>query len=242
MKNAVVTGASTGIGRVTAIKMAQAGYHVFLVARSENNLSQTAQLISKEGGSTTVIPTDLSDLDQIDRLIKEINDQVKSIDVIINIAGIWHGKNEVYSGINFEDFDQQIILDTYTVGFTAPSLIIHGLLPKMKAGSKIVNLSGTFENGAKGWLPYFASKRALEDLTIGLAQELKEKDIQVNAVSPADTATEAYKKYFPEYLNEAISPEEIAEQIVKLCDLSDKTTGQVFVVKKGQKPSTGFHY
>ena len=100
------------------------------------------------------------------------------------------------------------------MGFTAPSLIIHGLLSKMGRKSKIVNLSGTFENGGKGWLPYYASKRALEDLTIGLSQELEDRDIQVNAVSPSDTATEAYAKYFPQYMDEAISPEKLWNKLL----------------------------
>jgi len=107
---------------------------------------------------------------------------------------------------------------------------------------KIINLSGTFENGAKGWLPYFVSKRALEDLTIGLAEELKDKDIQVNAISPSDTATKAYKKYFPQYINEAIGPEEIAKCALYLCSPeADIVTGKVFVLKKGQEPREGYH-
>jgi len=97
--------------------------------------------------------------------------------------------------------------------------------------------------GAKGWLPYYVSKRAIEDLTIGLAEELKDKSIQVNAISPSDTATEAYKKYFPQYVKEAIEPEKIAKQAVFLCSPeANDITGKVSVVKKGEKPFEGFHY
>lgn len=83
---------------------------------------------------------------------------------------------------------------------------------------------------------------ALEDLTIGLSQELEDRDIQVNAVSPSDTATEAYAKYFPQYMDEAISPEKIAEQIVKLCQEDSTITGKVFVMKQGKELFEGFHY
>lgn len=242
MKNAIVTGASTGIGRATAIKMAEAGYHAFLVARGKEKLEETARTIEQAGGVATIFPTDLSKLEQVNNLIESVLRQVETVDAIINIAGIWHGENEVFAEKDYQNFDQRVILDTYTVGFTAPSLIIHGLLPKMGVGSKIVNLSGTFENGGKGWLPYYASKRALEDLTIGLSQELEDRDIQVNAVSPSDTATEAYAKYFPQYMNEAISPEKIAEQIVELCQENNTTTGNVFVMKQGKEPFEGFHY
>lgn len=242
MKIAIVTGASTGIGRATAITMAEAGYHVFLIARSQDKLDETADQISKVGGESTVLPADLSKLEEVNALIKTILVKVNAVDAIINIAGIWHGNNEVYAGKDFQTFDQQVILDTYAVGFTVPSLLIHGLLPKMGPKSKIVNLSGTFANGGKGWLPYYASKRALEDLTVALAQELEGRNIQVNAVSPSDTATESYAKYFPQYLDEAISPEKIAEKIIELCREDNTTTGKVFVMKQGKEPIEGFHY
>lgn len=159
------------------------------------------------------------------------------------MAGIWHGQNEAYSGKNFENFPQQVILDTFNVGLLAPTLLVHAFIPLMPKKSKIVNISGTFQDGAKGWLPYYVSKRAIEDLTRGLSEELKDKDIQVNCVSPSDTATEEYKKYFPQYVNDANSPEDIAKQVSFLCsEKADDISGAVFVVKKNQKPFIGFHF
>jgi len=111
----------------------------------------------------------------------------------------------------------------------------------MSQGAQIVNLSGTFENGVKGWLPYFASKRALEDFTVGLSQELAEAEIYVNAVSPSDTATESYAKFFPQYMAEAVAPEVVAQEIVQLCQAGNKTTGQVLVVQRNRGVSVGFH-
>ena len=105
----------------------------------------------------------------------------------------------------------------------------------------MINLSGTFENGAKGWLPYFVSKRAIEDLTLGLAQELEEKDIQVNCISPSDTATEAYAKFFPQYMNDAIEPSEIA----KNCWFSERRQQydrKNLCYEKGSEPYEHFHY
>src|SRR5690606_11125866 len=107
---------------------------------------------------------------------------------------------------------------------------------------KVLNISGTFENGAKGWLPYYASKRGLEDLTVGLSEELKRLAIDVNCISPSDVASEEYKKYFPEDAQNALNPDDIAKEAVKLCsDISDGVTGRVFVVKKGQETSEKFH-
>lgn len=241
MKNAVVTGASTGIGRATSIAFAKAGYKVFLVARSSDKLQQVADEISGNGGSAEVITTDLSDISSINKLIDTIKTKADSISALANIAGIWHGKDEVYADVDFQNFDQQVILDTYTVGFTAPTLLVHGLLPLMQQGSRIVNLSGTFENGAKGWLPYYASKRAIEDLTVGLSQELADSGIKVNCVSPSDTATESYAKHFPQYMEDAIAPEKIADEIVKLCSEANQENGKVIIIKQGKEPFENFH-
>lgn len=237
MKVAVVTGASTGIGKAISLDLAKNGFFIYLVARSENKLKETLKLITNDSGKGKVVLCDLSNIESINSLIANIKGDTKNVDVICNVAGIWHGKNEVYADTDFEKFGQKVILDTYSVGITAPTLLIHGLLPLMPKGSKIVNISGTFENGAKGWLPYYVSKKAIEDLTIGLSEELADKDIQVNCVSPSDTATEEYKKYFPQYIDEAVQPEEIAKYVAHLCsDKANEITGKIKVIKKRVMP------
>lgn len=235
-KIALVTGASSGLGRAVSIALGGAGYRLILTGRNKTELEKTSSLVAN---SQTII-SDLSDIDSINLLIKKIKQITKQINVLVNLAGIWHGQNEVYAGKNYEEFDQQVIIDTLNVGILAPLLLTHGLIPLMSSGSNIINISGTFESGAKGWLPYYVSKRAIEDLTIGLAQELERKDIQVNAISPSDCATFAYKKYFPQYIDEAIAPEKIAEFIVNICQKD--ITGKVFVLKKNQQPFESFHY
>lgn len=239
-KVALVTGASRGIGREIAIAFAKKHYKIFLVARSRQGLIETKNMIESEDGVSEIIAGDLSTVDGINKIIWKVKEKTKHLDVLVNVAGIWHGQNEVYAGKNYEEFDQQVIIDTLNVGILAPLLLTHGLIPLMSSGSNIINISGTFESGAKGWLPYYVSKRAIEDLTVGLSQELKRKKIQVNGISPSDTATEPYKKFFPQYINEAIDPKEIAEFAVDLC--RKKMTGKIFVLKKNQQPFESFHY
>jgi 2-dehydro-3-deoxy-D-gluconate 5-dehydrogenase len=241
-KVAVVSGASTGIGQVISLELARAGAVVFLVARNRTGLLETKALIEEVNGKCEMITTDLADTKEINNLVKTVKQKTKRVDILVNVAGIWHGKDEVYAGIDFENFSEEVVLDTFAVGLVAPTLLAHGFIPLMGSGGKIINISGTFENGAKGWLPYYVSKRGIEDLTIGLADELKRKDIQVNAISPSDTATNAYKKYFPQYMDEAVNPAEIASQVIYLCsDSGNKITGKVFVIKKGREPYEGFH-
>lgn len=244
MKNkfAVVTGSSTGIGRAIALALAKEGVFLALAGRTQDKLLKTKTLIAQNGGQAEVFIGDFTKLDSLEALIASIKQRTDKVDILVNVAGIWHGKDEVYAEKDFESFSRKVILDTYAVGLTAPTLLAHAFIPLMSQGGKIINISGTFENGAKGWLPYFVSKRAIEDLTIGLAEELKDKNIQINAISPSDTATEAYQKYFPQYMDEAIEPDKIGEYAVHLCSEGAKDiTGKVFVMKKGKEPYEGYH-
>ena len=237
-KFAVVTGASTGIGRAIALAFAKEGAFVALVGKSEEKLLETSNLIKETSGKSKVFICDLSDNSSLRTLISSIKSEIGRIDILVNVAGIWHGKDEVYAGKDFESFDEKVILDTYSVGLTVPTLLSHAFIHLMPSGSTIINLSGTFENGGKGWLPYYVSKRAIEDLTIGLSQELSDKGIRVNCVSPSDTATEEYKRFFPDDAKDAQTPEDVAKLFVELVNKDE--TGKVFVIKKG-KVEEGFH-
>lgn len=241
-KVAIITGASTGIGRAIAVEFAKEGAIVGLIARSIDGLKQTLKLVNKAGGKGEIFPTDLRDIRAIQNIAKKIKEKWGRVDILVNVAGIWHSKDKAYYDIDFVDYSIDEILETFDVGITAPTLLSHELLPMMKKGSKIINISGTFESGAKGWLPYYVSKKAIEDLTIGLSEELEDKGIRVNCISPSDVATEAYKKFFPQYIKDCISPEKIAKYAVYLCSREvDDITGQVFVMKKGKKPFKGYH-
>lgn len=242
-KVAIITGASTGIGREISIALSKEGARVGLIARSIDGLNETFKIIKENNGVGEILPTDLRDVDEILNLCKKVKKVFGKVDVLVNVAGIWHNKDKAYSNIDFEKYTIDEILDTFSVGTIAPSLLSHQLIPLMNNGSRIINLSGTFENGAKGWLPYYVSKRSIEDLTVALSQELKDKGINVNCISPSDTATESYKKFFPQYIEESMLPEDIAKFAVYLCSKeSDNTTGRVFVLKKYKKPFENFHY
>lgn len=242
-KIVIVTGASTGIGRATSLAFSKEGATVLLVARREKKLQETKKIIEKTSGSAEIFVADLSDITSINYFIKSVKSKYTSVDILCNIAGIWHGENEVYADKSFESFSENVIIDTYMVGTIAPTLLAHAFIPLMQSGSSIINLSGTFESGAKGWLPYFVSKRAIEDLTVGLAEELKDKNIRVNGISPSDVGSEEYEKYFPQYIKDAIKPKEIANYELYLCsDEAKNITGKIIVLKKGKKPFDSFHY
>ncbi len=236
-KVAVITGASTGIGRGIAVEFAKKGSVVLLNARSTEGLQKTLDLVKEVvgGGRGEIFPFDLRDFEAIQNFTKKIKEKWKRVDILVNVAGIYHGNDKAHWGIDFNDYTVDEVLETYDVGITAPTLLAHDLIPIMKPKSKIINISGTFESGAKGWLPYYVSKKALEDLTVGLSEELKDKDIQVNCISPSDTLTESYKKFFPEYAKEenCVLPEDVGKLAVFFAS-EDSITGEIRVIKKGK--------
>lgn len=241
-KYAVVTGASTGIGRAIAVEFTREGAFVALIARTEERLVETKRMIEEKGGKAKVFVADLSDISAINKLVSDIKNDTDKVDIIANVAGVWHDKGEVYASNSFESFSQDVILKTYSVGITAPTLIVHSFLPLMKENSKILNISGKFSHGAKNWLPYYMSKKAIEDFTIGLSEELIDRNIQVNCISPSDTGTESYNKFYPRCDEETMTPEEVAKYATYLCSSeADNITGKVYVMMAGQKPYEAFH-
>lgn len=240
-KYAVVTGASSGVGGAISLELAKSGYFVALVGRNQEKLAEVSAQIKALKGESQIFPGNLNTTEGVDQLVSQLKQNTRVVNVLVNAAAIWHGENEVFAGRDFATFPESVVVDTMMVGLVSPMLLVHGLLSLMPAKSKVINITGTFESGGKGWLPYFVSKRGLEDFTLGLSQELADKDIRVNAISPSDVATPAYEKYFPQYYDDGIDPAEIAKFAVSLCASDSKITGKVFVMKKGQPVSELFH-
>lgn len=240
-KTALVTGASTGIGRAIAVALVKRGATVGLVARSKDPLEQTRGLVEKASGKGEIFPLDLQDTQAIYRLADTLKTTWKKLDILVNVAGIYHTNTKAFSDIPFEKYTVEEIRNTYEVTLGGTTFLTHALLPLMGKGSHIINISGTFESGAKGWLPYYVAKRAIEDFTVGLAEEVKDKEIFVNCISPSDTATEAYAKFFPQYLSDTQPPERIGEFVSALCHNENPPTGKIFVLKKDKDPYEQFH-
>lgn len=234
-KTAVVTGASTGIGRAIAVALAREGARLALIARPGARLDRSRQIIEQAGGLATTFPCDLRDVSAIEHVARDIEQQLGPADMIVNCAGVWHNDDTVYAGVPLQNTPVGQIVEVLEVTLIAPFILTRTLLPGMierKAG-KILQISGTFESGASGWLHYYVAKKGLEDFTEGLAQELREHEIQVNAISPSDTKTEAYTRFFPDTPdNDCVTPEEIAEKALFLLSArADNITGACIVVR-----------
>lgn len=176
----LITGASQGIGKATALRFAQEGYRLVLTARQSDRLEAFAQELQTAGRSAIAIPADVRAADQVHRLVETAIAECGSIDVLINNAGIYcSGPVEDFS---LEDWHQ--IIDTNLWGYIH---MIHALLPYfLKQGSgTIINLSSVGGKTAIPYLaPYVTSKFAITGLTQALHSELAPKGIHVGGIYP----------------------------------------------------------
>ena len=160
-KVVVVTGASHGIGRATAAKLADAGASVLLVARSGDLLDELAAELRERGGDAQAFPVDLSDTDRVGELVPELLARHGRVDVVVNNAGKSIRRSVAATTDRFHD-----VTRTIGVNYLGPVRLLLGLLPTMReqGGAHIVNTStiGVLVPPAPRWSAYQASKAAFD--------------------------------------------------------------------------------
>ncbi|MGH3480313.1 MAG: SDR family NAD(P)-dependent oxidoreductase, partial [Nocardioidaceae bacterium] len=209
----VVTGASSGIGRATALKVAQAGGIALLVARGQDKLEATAREIEALGGRAYVYPCDLADLDAIDALAKQISSEHDTVDVIVNNAGRSIRRSLHLSYDRFHDFER-----TMQLNYFGAIRLVMGLTPKLKAGGggHVVNISSIgVQTNPPRFSAYVASKAALDAWARVVSSELIGDGITFTTIhmplvkTPMITPTRIYDA-FP-----TISPAQAADLVLK---------------------------
>jgi len=239
-KIALVTGASRGIGRETAILLASKGAFVYVnYSGSEKDANDVVQLIRENGGKAEAIQCNVADFESVKIMIDYIVKQQKRLDIIVNNAGIT--KDNLLLKMSESDFDS--VLDINLKGaFNVAKHSIRYML-KQRSG-KIVNISSVVGIvGNAGQINYSSAKAGLLGLTKSLAKEVAAKGIQVNAVAPGfiDTAmtnilTEEQKKGMIDTIpmKRCGEPIDVANAVLFLAsDQSSYITGQVLQVNGG---------
>lgn len=227
MKTALLTGISSDIGQAIAKALADHGWKVVGLYHQ-----------TKPAVADRVYQVDLSNLEATKRAAEQLTSELSGIDAFIHVASIWHNEDRALANETLSSFTSEQVIATMNVGVTSAMILCNQLLPMMKDGT-IIGISGTFSDGAAGWLPYYTSKRALEDFLVGLSQDVPR--LSVFGVSPADTATTPYKTFYPEYIEEAQSPAEIAKLILELLSgNSEFTSGEIIELRQGHA-TKGFH-
>lgn len=239
-KNVLITGASRGIGRSTAILFAQNGYHVFLNCnKSVEELKQVQEEIEKHHPkAVTLVPGNVGNPSDVRSIFGEIYSHCDSLDVLINNAGIAH----IGLLMDLTDEEWQQIIDT---NLSSVFYCCREAVPKMvsKKSGRIINISSMWGTvGASCEAAYSASKSGIHGLTRALAKELAPSGISVNAIACGviDTVMNAQlDKTERQELAEEIpagrfcSPEEIAEVIWQTANTPVYMTGQIIGVDGG---------
>ncbi len=180
-KIALVTGASRGIGYFTALELAKAGAHVIACARTVGGLEDLDDAIKAAGGSATLVPFDLADMDAIDRLGASIFERWGKLDILVANAGML-GTISPIGHVEAKVFEKVM-----NVNVTATWRLIRSvepLLMRSEAGRAIVLSSGAAHSCRPFWGPYAASKAAVEALVRIWAGETQRTTLRVNSVNP----------------------------------------------------------
>ncbi len=185
-KNAVITGASEGIGFAIAEKFVRNGANVILISRNQNKLNRAAKILSKCGTEVHTIAKDLSNIESIKELVFSINDVWSTIDILVNNAGI--ALFDPMEDVKLDTLDFMINLNV-----KAPFLLTQGLLPSIKKSKgNIINISSYFSDRMISGRPstiYSLTKGAINSFTKSLANEIGNTGVRVNAIAPGSVNT-----------------------------------------------------
>jgi NAD(P)-dependent dehydrogenase (short-subunit alcohol dehydrogenase family) len=212
-KVVLITGASSGIGKAAAVKVADAGATVLLVARSVEKLEETKGEIEAAGGVAHIHRCDLADMEDVERMAEEVLTYHGRVDVLVNNAGRSIRRSVGLSYDRFHDYERTIQLN-----YLGAVRLILALLPSMRShkSGHIINISsiGTQTNPPR-FSAYVASKAALDAFGRVIASEVVDDGVHITTIhmplvrTPMIAPTRMYDM-FP-----AISPEEAAEMIAK---------------------------
>ncbi|OTB02445.1 hypothetical protein M426DRAFT_74560 [Hypoxylon sp. CI-4A] len=239
-KVAIVTGASKGIGKASAIALARLGANVIINYSSDEQAAQDALAEVKKlgAGDARLVRADVGSVEGVQSLVKQTVDAYSKIDILVPNAGVLPMKDLEHT--TEEDFDR-----TFALNVKGPYFLAQAAVPHMARGSHIIFLSSTLTVASTvmpGYLLYNSTKGAIEQMTRVISKDVGRKGILVNAVAPGPTGTELFFRGKSEEMLKTIAnfnpqgrigtPEEIAETVVFLAQ-STWVSGQVLRANGG---------
>ena len=236
---ALVTGASQGIGRTCALKLASQGATVAAVARNQEKLDELVKEIVAAGGKASTFSLDVANEEQIKSVFKDALAQLGKIDILINNAGIT--KDTLIMRMKRADWDA-VINTNLTSAYLCTQQVISSML-KQRWG-RVINITSVFgQTGQAGQTNYSSSKAGLIGLTMALAREVASRNITCNAVAPGFIETSMTSGLSDEFKETALkmiplgrvgAPEDVANAVAFLAsDEASYITGHVLNVNGG---------
>jgi len=213
-KVALVTGASSGIGKEVAKRFAKEGALVILTARNLDKIKEVQKEIEKNNGNVESYSMDITNRNQINETIKNIIKKYNKIDILVNNAGII--KPGSIDEVSYEDFDAHVNINLLgyfnCIKETVPYML------KEKSGNIVNIITSTVKNTKARRLAYAASKYGQAGLSNALHEDLKDKGISVVAVYPGKTDTPIHDPYMDQddpKREKMLKPEEVAEVVLE---------------------------
>ena len=227
----LVTGASKGLGRATAVELARLNNHVIAVARSQKALEALDdEILNETGERATLVPMDLMDLKGIETLSAVLNQRFERLDGLVANAGIL-GTIGLLQTVTPRSFDE-----TITTNLTVNFRLIHALDPLMRASTApraVFVSTGVVPRPRAFWGPYQASKWGLEGMIYAYAEEADGTHLNVNLFDPGAMRTDMRAKAMPGEDPETLpTPNDVAPQLAKLVQVSEQRNGERIVFSR----------
>ncbi len=208
-KTVIITGASSGIGRSTALRFAERGAHVVLAARRTERLREVAEGVSDNGGTATVQPTDVTDTAAVRDLVRTARSAGDTIDAVVNAAGIME-TGPAHTG---EVTDWYRMLDVNLLGSMRVTRAVLGEMRRRGSGDIVFVSSINADNPSADGSGYSASKAGVSAFAESVRREVADTDIRISVVEPGlvDSAMQ------PQAVVEdhpTLDPTEVAESIL----------------------------
>lgn len=241
-KVAVVTGASRGIGKATALALAKEGAHIIAVARTVGALEALDDEIKAiSGNAATLVPLDITDFDALDRLGGVIMEKYGKLDILIANAGFL-GDITPVSHLKPKTFDKLM-----NVNVTANYRLIRSLDPLLRAADHgravFMGSSNVARNPRHFWGGYATSKAALECLVKTYAQEIERSNLRVNILNPGPIRTAMRAKAAPgEDASKLDTPEDLMPLMMQLCSPEFNDNGIVADYKMWKEDKNNFFF
>jgi NAD(P)-dependent dehydrogenase (short-subunit alcohol dehydrogenase family) len=221
---ALITGASRGLGRAIALKFAEEGADLVLVARTVGALEELDDQIKALGRNATLVPLDITDYDALDRMGQALYDRFKKLDVLVG--------NAAMLGIlsPLAHVDPKIWKSTLDLNLTANWRLLRSMDPLLRSsdsGRAIFVTSGITQRTVPYWGPYTIAKAALESMVRMYAAEVAHTSVRANMVNPGPMRTAMRAEAFPGEDPQSVpAPEELAEAFVPLAEASCQLNGE----------------
>lgn len=210
-RSAIITGASTGIGRATAKTLADAGAQVGLAARTTAKLQAVADEIDDIGGEALVLPTDVRDREQVESMIMTARDAFGGLDLMVNNAGVGHWEREGVVAGDLEQWTTEI--EVNLLGVMYGTYFAAKVMEEEGAGD-IVNIgSGSGRTTAQPWVSYVASKWGVRGFTESSLRDLRDAGIRVTHLIPGAVETPIQPDEDIESM-QMLDPEDVADAIL----------------------------